>query len=91
MGSKITAVVGYNGTMKTTILGILSQTFTISKGHVMNGEKTIAAYGASEWVVEESPNFVRSGIFMLNIHSDYYQKDTYKIVRDAISIMNPNK
>lgn len=57
----------------------------------VNGEKTIAAYGASEWVVEESPNFVRSGIFMLNIHSDYYQKDTYKIVRDAINIMNPNK
>ena len=44
LGSKITAVVGYNGTMKTTILGILSQTFTISKGHVMNGEKTIDGY-----------------------------------------------
>lgn len=44
LGSKITAVVGYNGTMKTTILGILSQTFTLSKGHIMYGEKTIDDY-----------------------------------------------
>lgn len=44
LGSKITAIVGYNGTMKTTILGILSQTFTLSRGHIMHGEKTIDGY-----------------------------------------------
>lgn len=44
LGSKITAIVGYNGTMKTTILGILSQTFTIGKDSVMSGEKTIDGY-----------------------------------------------
>lgn len=44
LGSKITAIVGHNGTMKTTILGILSQTFTISKNHPMVGEKTIDGY-----------------------------------------------
>ncbi len=44
LGSKITAIVGHNGTMKTTILGILSQTFTISPGHIMSGEKTIDGY-----------------------------------------------
>lgn len=44
LGSKITAIVGHNGTMKTTILGILSQTFTISKDHPMFGEKTIDGY-----------------------------------------------
>ena len=44
LGSKITAIVGHNATMKTTILGILSQTFTISKNHPMFGEKTIDGY-----------------------------------------------
>lgn len=44
LGSKITAIVGHNGTMKTTILGILSQTFTIGPKHIMHGEKTIDGY-----------------------------------------------
>lgn len=44
LGKKITAIVGYNGTLKTTILGILSQTFTLSKGNIMVGEKTIDGY-----------------------------------------------
>ncbi len=44
LGSKITVIVGFNGTLKTTILGILSQTFTIGKNYVMSGEKTIDGY-----------------------------------------------
>lgn len=44
LGKKMTAIVGHNGTMKTTVLGILSQTFTISKEHVMHGEQTIDGY-----------------------------------------------
>ncbi len=44
LGKKITAIVGQNGTMKTTVLGILSQTFTISKEHKMHGEQTIDGY-----------------------------------------------
>lgn len=44
LGSKLTAIVGQNGTMKTTVLGILSQTFTISKGDPLFGEKTIDGY-----------------------------------------------
>lgn len=44
LGSKLTAIVGHNGTMKTTILGILGQTFSISKGHPMFGESTIDGY-----------------------------------------------
>ena len=38
LGSKLTAIVGHNGTMKTTVLGILGQTFSISSGHPMFGE-----------------------------------------------------
>ena len=44
LGSKITVIVGHNGTMKTTILGILSQTFTLSKDNPMVGEKTKTAF-----------------------------------------------
>lgn len=44
MGSKITAIVGHNGTMKTTVLGILSQTFTIGKNNPMYGSRTIDGY-----------------------------------------------
>jgi predicted ATPase len=44
LGSKLTAIVGHNATMKTSILGILSQTFTISPGHIMHGSKTIDGY-----------------------------------------------
>lgn len=44
MGSKITAIVGHNGTMKTTVLGILSQTFTIGKKNPMFGARTIDGY-----------------------------------------------
>lgn len=44
LGSKLTAIVGHNGTMKTTILGILSQTFTLSNGHPMYGARTIDGY-----------------------------------------------
>lgn len=44
LGRMMTVIVGHNGTMKTTILGILSQTFTISKDNPMVGEKTIDGY-----------------------------------------------
>ena len=44
LGNKITAIVGHNGTLKTTVLGILSQTFTIGPDNPMYGEKTIDGY-----------------------------------------------
>lgn len=44
LGNKVTAIVGHNGTMKTTILGILSQTFTIGDKNPMHGAKTIDGY-----------------------------------------------
>lgn len=44
LGSKLTAIVGHNGTMKTTVLGILGQTFAISKHHPMYGESSIDGY-----------------------------------------------
>ncbi len=54
-----------------------------------NGEKIIAAEGAAKWIVQESTNFTRKGIFIMNVHNDYYN-NTYGFVREVIRIMNPN-
>ncbi|NDV79303.1 glycoside hydrolase family 18 [Dysgonomonas sp. 511] len=55
-----------------------------------DNEKTIAALGAAQWVTQESPDFSRKGLFVMNVHNDYYNR-TYGYVRDIIRIMNPNK
>jgi AAA15 family ATPase/GTPase len=44
LGTNLTAIVGHNGTSKTTLLGILGQPFSISKNHPMNKEKTIDGF-----------------------------------------------
>lgn len=44
LGNNITAIAGRNATMKTTLLGIIGQPFTISKQHPMHGAKTIDGY-----------------------------------------------
>ena len=41
LGRRITAIAGRNATQKTTVLGMIGQPFTISKGHPMYGCKTI--------------------------------------------------
>ena len=40
LGTQITAIVGQNGTQKTTLLGILSQPFTL-KDHPMSSERPL--------------------------------------------------
>lgn len=44
VGSCLTAIAGRNATMKSTLLGMLGQPFSISKGSPMYGEKTIEGY-----------------------------------------------
>jgi AAA15 family ATPase/GTPase len=41
VGSQITAIAGQNGTQKSTLLGIITQTFTISKDNPMSGERPL--------------------------------------------------
>lgn len=41
IGSQLTAIAGQNGTQKSTLLGIITQTFTISKDNPMSGEKPL--------------------------------------------------
>lgn len=43
LGEQITLIAGQNGTQKSTLLGILSQTFTIPpKDHVFSGQKPLS-------------------------------------------------
>ena len=55
------------------------------------GNKLVAAPGAA--LVDGRripPNYTRKGIFIMNVHNDYYN-NTYGYVREVIRIMNPNK
>lgn len=44
LGKNLTAIAGRNATLKTTLLGIIGQPFTISRQHPMYGCKTIDDY-----------------------------------------------
>lgn len=84
LGSKITTIVGHNGTMKTTVLGILGQTFTISnKQHPMYGEKTIDGYNFRSQFGEK---FKLSGKdkpgehkWRLNLYPNIYKNDYFEV------------
>lgn len=54
------------------------------------GNKILSAQGTAHWMLKESLDYTRKGIFILNIHNDYYN-NTYGPVREVIRIMNPNK
>lgn len=41
VGSQLTAIAGQNGTQKSTLLGIITQTFSIRKDNPMHGEKPL--------------------------------------------------
>ena len=53
------------------------------------GNKIVAAEGAAKWMRQESADFTRKGLFIMNVHNDYYHND-YGYVRQAVRIMNPN-
>ncbi|MBD5080507.1 MAG: ATP-binding protein [Ruminococcaceae bacterium] len=92
LGSKITAIVGYNGTMKTTILGILSQTFTIGKDNVMFGEKTIDGYNFCSQFKEKfkltDKDLPGEHKWSLELYDGIYKNNTFEahsILRDKTS------
>ena len=53
------------------------------------GNKIVAAEGAAKWIRQESTDFTRKGLFIMNVHNDYYN-NYYEYVRNAVRIMNPN-
>lgn len=82
LGSKLTAIVGHNGTMKTTVLGVLGQTFTISKTHPMYGESTIDGYKYRSQFAEKfklsEKDVPGTHKWRLNLYPNIYTNDYFE-------------
>ncbi len=82
LGSKLTAIVGHNGTMKTTLLGILGQTFSISKGYKMYGESTIDGYKYRSQLAEKfklsEKDIPGTHKWRLNLYPNIYKNDYFE-------------
>ena len=81
LGSKLTAIVGHNGTMKTTILGILGQTFSIGKSNPMYGESTIDNYKYRSQFAEKfklsDKDVPGTHQWRLNLYPNIYKNDFF--------------
>lgn len=82
LGSKLTAIVGHNGTMKTTILGILGQTFSIGKSNPMYGESTIDNYKYRSQFAEKfklsDKDVPGTHQWRLNLYPNIYKNDFFE-------------
>ena len=93
IGKHITAIAGRNATLKTTLLGMLGQPFTISNGHPMYGCTTIDGYNFKSQFKEKfkiSNKFDHHGehIWTLKFYKrGYYNDDEIKMM----SIRRPTK
>lgn len=85
IGKNLTAIAGRNATLKTTLLGMLGQPFTISSKHPMYGCTTIDGYNFKSQFKEKfklSKKFDHYGehIWTLNFYDrDYYKDNQIKI------------
>lgn len=79
LGKNLTAIAGRNATLKSTLLGIIGQPFTISKGHPMYGCKTIDGYNFKSQFKEKFKisKFDNKGehIWTLYLYNNGYYKD----------------
>ena len=84
LGRRITAIAGRNATQKTTVLGMIGQPFTISKGHPMYGCKTIDGYNFRSQFKEKfkiSPEHDQIGQhrWKLYLHGGVYENTYYSV------------
>ena len=73
LGRRITAIAGRNATQKTTVLGMIGQPFTISKGHPMYGCKTIDGYNfrsqfKEKFKISPEHDMIGQHKLILNLH-----------------------
>lgn len=87
LGSNITIIAGRNGTQKTTLLGIISQTFTLSKDSPMKSEKPLCGGSYKSAFSDKfklSPNFDKAGehewtiSFLSKYEEDYTVTSMYR-------------
>ena len=84
LGRRITAISGRNATQKTTVLGMIGQPFTISKGHAMYGCKTIDGYNFRSQFKDKfkiSPNhdIIGEHKWKLILHNHIYEQPYYSV------------
>lgn len=94
LGKCITAISGRNATQKTTVLGMLGQPFTISKGHDMYGCKTIDGYNfrsqfKEKFKISPDHDVIGQHKWKLKLHRGVYEKDYFSV--ESIARKQKNK
>lgn len=84
LGKRITAISGRNATQKTTVLGMIGQPFTISKGHPMYGCKTIDGYNfrsqfKEKFKISTTHDVIGEHKWKINLHSGAYAQEYYSV------------
>ena len=84
LGRYITAISGRNATQKTTVLGMLGQPFTISKGHTMYGCKTIDGYNfrsqfKEKFKISPEHDIIGQHKWKLHLHRGVHSKEYYSV------------
>lgn len=84
LGRHITAISGRNATQKTTVLGMIGQPFTISKGNPMFGCKTIDGYNfrsqfKDKFKLSPEHDVIGEHKWKLNLHHGIYEKEYFSV------------
>lgn len=84
LGRCITVISGRNATQKTTVLGMIGQPFTITKGNPMYGYKTIDGYNFrsqfnEKFKISPKHDIIGEHKWKLNLHNGIYDKNYFSI------------
>lgn len=84
LGKRITAISGRNATQKTTLLGLIGQPFTISKGHPMYGCKTIDGYNfrsqfKEKFKISPEHDIIGQHKWRLELHNGVDKRNYYTV------------
>lgn len=84
LGKRITAISGRNATQKTTVLGMIGQPFSISKGHPMYGCKTIDGYNfrsqfKDKFKISKDHDIIGEHKWKLNFHNGICDLESYAV------------
>lgn len=84
LGRRITAISGRNATQKTTVLGMIGQPFSISKGHAMYGCTTIDGYNfrsqfSDKFKISPQHDIIGEHRWKLNLYDKVYEQDHYLV------------
>jgi AAA15 family ATPase/GTPase len=80
LAPKITAIAGKNGTLKTTLLGIIGQPFSLKKHSIMNSARTLDGYNfksqfKEKFKLSKEKDIVGEHKWKLYINTNIYDKD----------------